>query len=798
MKTPQTLLFALFLGVCFTSHCEATVYVSDGSAQNVQYVHDNLARDGDTITLPAGTFDWTSDVRITKNITLQGQTTIGGTPQNPVINDATTILDDTPRSGAEAMIINVNVSLGARITGITFAPGAATSGVMAAVHLRGGTATAPATQMRIDHCHFAQIYSNPIWVLGWTYGVADHNVVDCRLGELSFQFWDDTYANGVNGEGAWADFPWYGTEKFFFIEDNTILTTGTSQVTGGIDCWKGGKYVARHNYFQNASPNSHGTEGGPSRGARAAEVYDNIFDWTWAQSSRELRSGGIIYHDNSWISQGATDNAHTRTAIFREVGAIGDDLTFLGIAQGQNLWDMNDPNGLYQTGTTTSGSVGTTTGTITDSSKNWMVNQWAGYSMTNTNPSSACFNHGSYIISNTATTITYYYYNSGDRGAPLVFNAGDTFSIYRVFTALDQAGHGKGDLVTYDGTGHPLNTTCSCRAWPHEQLEPCFSWNNVVTSNNGALGISSGQPTEIAGRDFYNLGIGLPPDSTPQLMATTYTAALNGIAYTGTFVYPHPLVSGDPPPTPTPTPSSPTPTPSVTPTATPTATATPRATPTATATSTATPTGTPAAPSNLSDTTMSSVEIDIAWQNNDANADYIHVERGADGINFQIITQLGCFRTSMSDSGLNAATTYYYRLRAHNANGFSDYSNVASATTLGASPTPSPSATATATPTPTPTATPPAPTPSPSPTATQSPTPTPTPTPSPTATPTPCLATAPNFVGAKILTAQSIWRSAGFTTNVITNGPPGQRIRSQSLPPGYQGACSTTMISVSD
>jgi hypothetical protein len=89
-----------------------------------------------------------------------------------------------------------------------------------------------------------------------------------------------------------------------------------------------------------------------------------------------------------------------------------------------------------------------------------------------------------------------------------------------------------------------------------------------------------------------------------------------------------------------------------------------------------------------------------------------------------------------------------------------------------------------------------APTPTPTPTPTS--TPTPTPTPSPTATPTPCRATAPNFVGAKILNAQSIWRSAGFTTNVITNGPPGQRIRSQSLPPGYQGACSTTMISVSD
>ena len=537
MKRIPPLFVALFLSVFVAPRSEATVYYSDGSSTSVQYLHDNFAQDGDTITLPAGTFDWTSDVRITKNITLQGQTTIGGTPQNPAINDLTMVKDDTPRSGAEAMIINVTALRGARISGITFIPGTSTSGVAAAIHLNGGTSLVPAMQMRIDHCHFAQIYSNPIWVLGWTYGVADHNVLDCRLGELSFQFWADRYAGGANGEGAWADYPYYGTDKFFFMEDNTILTTGTSQVTGGIDCWKGGKYVARHNYFLNASPNSHGTEGGPSRGARAAEVYDNIFDWTWAQSSRELRSGGLIYHDNNWISQGATDNAHTRTAIFREVGAIGDDLTFWGIAQGQKLWDVNDPHGLYQTGTTTSGSVGTSTGTVSDSSKNWTVNQWAGYSVTNTNPSSACFNHGSYIISNTATTITYYYYNSGDRGAPLVFNVGDTFSIYRVFTALDQAGHGKGDLVTYDGTGHPLSPR-----WPNEQLEPLFSWNNVVVSSNTALGISTGgHPTEVEGRDFYNLGIGWPPDSTPQLMATTYTAAVNGVDYTRTFVYPHPL-----------------------------------------------------------------------------------------------------------------------------------------------------------------------------------------------------------------------------------------------------------------
>src|SRR6266404_1461765 len=71
MKTPQTLLLALFLGVCFASHCEATIYNSDGSAASVQALH-NAALNGDTVTLPAGTFTWSTGVTITKGIKIQG------------------------------------------------------------------------------------------------------------------------------------------------------------------------------------------------------------------------------------------------------------------------------------------------------------------------------------------------------------------------------------------------------------------------------------------------------------------------------------------------------------------------------------------------------------------------------------------------------------------------------------------------------------------------------------------------------------------------------------------------------
>ena len=33
---------------------QATVYNSDGSSTNIQYIHDSLAQDGDTIMLPEG------------------------------------------------------------------------------------------------------------------------------------------------------------------------------------------------------------------------------------------------------------------------------------------------------------------------------------------------------------------------------------------------------------------------------------------------------------------------------------------------------------------------------------------------------------------------------------------------------------------------------------------------------------------------------------------------------------------------------------------------------------------------
>ncbi len=96
-------------------------------------------------------------------------------------------------------------------------------------------------------------------------------------------------------------------------------------------------------------------------------------------------------------------------------------------------------------------------------------------------------------------------------------------------------------------------------------------------------------------------------------------------------------------------------------------------------------TSVPVAPSNLSATAVSSSRIDLFWQDNSTNEEGFKIERktGAGGTYIQIAT-VNANVTSYSDIGLTANTTYYYRVRAYNSAGDSDYSNEASTTTLTA------------------------------------------------------------------------------------------------------------------
>jgi PKD repeat protein len=89
----------------------------------------------------------------------------------------------------------------------------------------------------------------------------------------------------------------------------------------------------------------------------------------------------------------------------------------------------------------------------------------------------------------------------------------------------------------------------------------------------------------------------------------------------------------------------------------------------------------PNAPSGLSATAVSSSQINLAWTDNASNESGFKIERSTDNSNWSQIATTSANVTSYNNTGLNANTTYYYRVRAYNADGDSAYSNTANATT---------------------------------------------------------------------------------------------------------------------
>ena len=98
----------------------------------------------------------------------------------------------------------------------------------------------------------------------------------------------------------------------------------------------------------------------------------------------------------------------------------------------------------------------------------------------------------------------------------------------------------------------------------------------------------------------------------------------------------------------------------------------------------------PAAPTELTATAVSQSQIDLRWADNSVNESGFKIERceGAGCSSFSRIAAVGPNVGTYIDGGRTANTSYLYRVRASNAGGNSDYSNVAEATTPPPPPPP--------------------------------------------------------------------------------------------------------------
>ena len=614
-RRPRHLLRAVVVGIVTALLGQAGAATVTSKSVSLPDVGSAIgsAHEGDTVVVPAGTASWTSTLTITKGITLQGAG-----------NDQTVILDDLPREergeqprergqlkrpnqqpperskdafsarsmappgrmnakgGSTRGVMQIHVAPNQyfRLTGLTFRYGSvATRPQSGGCIIIAGTCPS----LRVDHCHFDQLYQTGILFHGWIYGVVDHNVWDIRAGAGTIQSMivnnGATWGGGANdyGDGSWAAPTNFGSEKFLFIENNAINNLGTVQTAGIVDCQDGGRYVSRFNTFKNcAMISGHGTEtGGRHRGQRAIEFYNNTATATVRQGIGITRSGTVLYHDNTWAGP-ITDRIPL--VVLRETWPYK-----WGGANGANPWDVNDTEGngtnvpghsphLYASGKHTGPNA--SSGTLVSTGAGWQPDQWVGYMLTNTTQSTRMGDHHcSRILSNTSDTIIYNTVTPD--GQPKTFNTEDGFVIYKVLVALDQPGRGKCDLLA----GNPaINTKTGGIAWPHQALEPIYSWSNAVSGS--PVKVESNFTTLKENRDYYNqtasfngtVGIGVGPlanrpetctpgvaywatdqgewDSIhdgPDGQLYVCTATNTWSLYYKPYTYPHPLVSGPPP-----------------------------------------------------------------------------------------------------------------------------------------------------------------------------------------------------------------------------------------------------------
>lgn len=340
------LAFIILLSAVLAAPAQ-TINAASCSAGDVQNALNSVSADGTTVNIPAGSCTWATQVTYTQiySTTIQGQTTCTGTPASSCA-DNTAITDNTG-SGVITIITAARKTF--RMTGLTFQNDNYTN------YNGSITITGNSQAVRIDHIHVAHMTAVSMQVTGWVYGVMDHVVFDMNQGsdDNGIRIQDDGWNGGDKlgaGDESWNDFSYFGSNKFFFVEDSTF-NNGFAN-----DCTQGGRWVFRHNVINSYAPSqglqTHPTGGGQRhRGCRAWEAYGNTFSTSnGSQSPFFLSSGtGLIWGNTATgysccfiTGHNMRENSNTYSQ-----AAPPNGWGYCGNAQGPSNWDQNSDSTGY-------------------------------------------------------------------------------------------------------------------------------------------------------------------------------------------------------------------------------------------------------------------------------------------------------------------------------------------------------------------------------------------------------------------------------------------------------------------
>lgn len=293
----KQLMMFVFLGSC--SNVLGATYTAASCTQAAVQAAINSEKatpaDGDIISIPSGTCTWNSGTPLsatfTYSVTIQGAGAVSATTggASTTGSDVTVIMDNMGGNGV--FVITTTAGKSFRFTGVSInqnsSSGANSNGT---VDIGGYS-----TSVRVDHCHFYSYASGnkPVQVTDAVLGVADHNYFDALSSAITNDF---SFINGGNWNGetdglgnqSWSDTDHFGTNQFFYTEDNRFNNGWVS------DCSSGGRFVIRYSTAIGVGGTSlHGTHN-QYRGCRVGEFYKNTYDDTGVGGN-----GGALYSANA-------------------------------------------------------------------------------------------------------------------------------------------------------------------------------------------------------------------------------------------------------------------------------------------------------------------------------------------------------------------------------------------------------------------------------------------------------------------------------------------------------------------